>query len=75
MATFRYVGDHDAIRTLDLLFKRGEDVEVDDDAVLRKLRGNHHFVEVFGGVEVVAPAAPTADPPKRRGRPPKYPRP
>lgn len=55
MAKFAYIGDHSETAVFGLLFPQGEPVEVTDEKVTRKLRGNCDFSEFFDGVEVLEP--------------------
>lgn len=63
MAAFAYLGDHEETECFGLRFPVNVPVEVTDEFVIKKLRGNNHFSECFDGVQVFEP--------KRRGRPPK----
>lgn len=51
---FRYNGPNDGTRTLGLAFRKGEPVEVEDQAKIAKLKGNSHFEVVTGRPAKVA---------------------
>jgi hypothetical protein len=76
MPHFVYLGDHPRVVVYGLPFGGDEPTEVNDEMMVRKLRGNREFSEIYGrsdtepGVEVLD-ALPVQDQPKRRGRPPK----
>ena len=46
MRTFKYIGDKDQITPFDMVFPKDTGVDVEDEAVIRKLEGNNHFEEV-----------------------------
>lgn len=65
MRTFVYTGE-EGTEAFGLRFPFNEPVQVEDEHAIRKLSGNRFFTELVDGVEIL-----DADPPKRRGRPPK----
>jgi hypothetical protein len=71
MPSFAYIGDHAQTALFGVRFVREQPTEVTDPRAVAKLRGNSHFVEDFGGAQVLdANPAEPAVPEKRRGRPP-----
>ncbi len=66
MPQFAYIGEEGVTEVFGLSFPRNVPVEVTDAHAVRKLSSNGQFAAVHEGVQVL-----DADPPKRRGRPPK----
>lgn len=65
MRTFVYTGE-EGTEAFGLRFPFNVPVQVEDEHAIRKLSGNRFFTELVDGVEIL-----DAEPPKRRGRPPK----
>lgn len=67
MKLFSYLGDHQSVTLYGISFPINTPVEVSDEFVIAKLRGNNHFSETFDGVELMPDPAPKRKP----GRPRK----